>query len=150
MADFLDDLTSFWKEKGVAAAPHKATKEEIEAWERRYNVILPADLREYVTRVNGVQGGESLEFDHDLLSFLPLSAMCTEAEWTKAEGQSGMFVFADYCISCYWWCVQLDNSPHEYTRIFFGGGPKKNILLANSLSEFFDMYRNHPKRLHGQ
>jgi len=141
MSDFLDNLTSFWKTKGVTASAHKATEGEIDAWERRYNVVLPADLREYVTRVNGVQGGEKLDFDHEGISFLPLSAICAEAEWTEAEGRPGMFVFADFLVRCNWWCVQLDSSPHEHTRIFYGGGLKGNSFLTNSLSEFFDLIR---------
>jgi len=150
MSDFLGNLTSFWKTKGVATATHKATKVEIETWERRYNIVLPDDLRQYVTRVNGVQGGENLEFDHEGISFLPLSAMCLEVEWTETGGRPGMFVFADYLVRCNWWCAALDSSPHEHTRIFFGGGLKGNSLLANSLAEFFDLYRNHHMRLHGQ
>ncbi|HWG16672.1 MAG TPA: SMI1/KNR4 family protein [Acidobacteriaceae bacterium] len=150
MSDFLDDLTAFWKTKRVDTATHKATEIEIEAWERRYNVVLPADLRRYVTRVNGVHGGENLDFDHEGITFLPLSAMCPEAEWTEVGGRSGMFVFADFLVRCNWWCVQLDSNPHEHTRIFFGGGLNGNRLLATSLSEFFDLYRNHHMRLHGQ
>jgi hypothetical protein len=155
MPDFLDELTSFWKTKRVATAAHKATEAEIDAWEQRYKIILPADLRNYVMRVNGILGGENLEFDHEGISFLPLSAMCPEAEWTEHEGQAGMFVFADLLVKCSWWCAALDSSAHEHTRIFIGGGlPLQNRLVASSLAEFFDLYMNdhmaiHPRRLEG-
>ena len=144
MDDILDELTSFWRKHGIATAAKQATVAEVEAWERRYSVILPTDLREYVLRVNGILGGETLEFDHEGLSFLPLSAMCPEGEWTEFEPQQqGMFVFADFLAKCHWWCVALDGQPHEQTRIFIGGGlPIQNRLVTSSLAEFFELYMN--------
>jgi hypothetical protein len=149
MSDYLDQLTSYWKEKKVETAADKATTAEIEAWELRYNVVLPTDLREYVKRVNGIRGGEHLEFDHDCISFLPLSAMCPEEQWSKYAPPSNMFVFADCLIQCYWWCAALDSLPRECTPIYLGGGlPGQYHLAAKSLAEFFNIYMNDPRRLH--
>jgi hypothetical protein len=143
MSDALDELIGFWKRHRVDPAAEKATASEIEAWERRYKVVLPSDLRDYVLKVNGILGGENLEFDHEGVGFLPLSAMCPEAEWTESGAQPNLFVFADFLIRSHWWCASLDNRTHERTRIFLGGGPAKmNRLVADSLAEFFDLYMN--------
>jgi hypothetical protein len=142
MADFLDELTAFWKRHGDAPAAKIATSAQIEEWEQRYSVVLPADLRSYVTRVNGIFQGESLEFDHEGMSFLPLSAMCAETEWTESGARPNMFVFADFLIRSHWWCAALDEKPHEHTRIFLGGCGTKNHLVASSLAEFIDLYMN--------
>ena len=144
MDDVLHDLTSFWKGRGVAAASKQATVAEIEAWERQYNVILPSDLRDYVLRVNGILRGETLEFDHEGISFLPLSAMCPEDTLTESEPRRhDSYIFADFLVKCHWWCAALDDLPHEKTRIFIGGGlPTQNRLVANSLAEFFELYMN--------
>ena len=150
MPDVLDALLDFWKTNGTSPAAHKATGLEIDEWERRYEVILPTDLREYVTRVNGTFNGEALEFDDELISFLPLSAMCPEDKWwPNLRARPGMFIFADYLISSSWWCAALDSSAHEHTRIFLGGGAGENRLIASSLAEFFDLYMNRSSRLHG-
>jgi len=156
VADFLDELISFWQRHKVTAAAKKATAPEIEAWEQQYNVILPADLRAYVLRVNGILHGELLEFDHEGISFLPLSAMCPEDQWTESEPRRhDRFVFADLLIKCQWWCMALDDQPHKNTPIFIGGGlPTQNTLVASSLAEFFDLYMNdhmaiYPRRPEG-
>jgi cell wall assembly regulator SMI1 len=149
MSDYLDELTNFWRRKNVDVATDKATVSQIAEWERRYSVVLPADLRDYVLRVNGILGGEHLEFDHEGLSFLPLSAMCTEGEWTESESTPGRFVFADFLIRSYWWCAELDDTPKQYTQIVLSAGAHgKTRLIANSLSEFFDIYMNDHSRLH--
>jgi peptide/nickel transport system substrate-binding protein len=141
MPNVLDELTSFWKEHGDASAAEKATPLQIEAWEQRYNVVLPADLRDYVMRVNGILGGENLEFDHEGISFLPLSAMCTEAEWTESTGKPNRFVFADFLVKCHWWCAIIDDTSRERTEIYLGGcGSQDDRPIASSLDEFFHIY----------
>jgi hypothetical protein len=152
MADIFDVLIGFWKRHGVDPAAERATAEEIEEWERRYKVVLPVDLRDYVMRINGVLRGETLEFDHEGISFLPLSAMCPETEWAGPAGaRPNMFVFADFLVRCHWWCAAIDDRPQPHTRIFIGGGsPKTNRMVANSLAEFFDLYRNDHMRIYPQ
>ena len=145
VVDSLDNVTRFWKRHGVATAAERATAAQIEEWERRYEITLPADLRDYVSRVNGIFRGEALEFDHEGLSFLPLSAMCPEADWTEFGGRPNMFVFADFLIKSHWWCVALDNEPHQHTRVYLGGCGTKDRIIADSLSEFFDLYMNDHK-----
>jgi hypothetical protein len=142
MGDVVNNLTEFWKRRGVAPAAEKATVTEIDEWQRRYKVVLPTDLRRYLLKVNGILNGEVLEFDHEGISFLPLSAMCRQDEWAE-PGESDRFVFADFLIRSHWWCVALDDRPHEETRIYIGGGlSAQNRLVAGSLSEFFHLYMN--------
>jgi SMI1 / KNR4 family (SUKH-1) len=146
MADVLDRLASHWKQHRVALAAAKATSADIAAWEAKYGVRLPDDLVAYVKRVNGNFGGETLEFDHEGMSFLPLSAMVPEKEWSEQYDGAGMFVFADMLVQCYWWCVHLTPEPSERTSIFLRGS--RLCLVAESLEEFLDAYIDGATRIH--
>lgn len=149
MQDVLDRLARYWERHGVEPASHTADPDEIEAWQRRYSVLLPRDLYEYVSRVNGIKRAEQFEFDHEGLSFLPLSAMCPEQDWVKGNRMSGMFVFADFLISSYWWCASLDLNVRDHTPIYLcGGKPESNRLIADSIPEFLILYMTQHSEIH--
>src|ERR1700749_1877889 len=100
--DVFDRLLEHWRLCGEKPATSKANVDDIAVWEAKYAVRLPDDLREYVTRVNGILLGEQLEFDNNLNTLLPLSAIKPESEWSNREAPSNRFVIADHCISCFW------------------------------------------------
>jgi hypothetical protein len=146
MGDVLNQLVEYWYQHDSKPSEQKATVADVTGWEDRYSVRLPNDLREYVMRVNGSRQGEQLEFGDDLISFLPLGAMVPEAEWTKHESKSGLFVFADYLISSYWWCIELTKQPAQLSRVYVRGSALK--LVASSLHEFFSAYMENATRIH--
>jgi hypothetical protein len=150
MADVLDRLVKHWQRQNIAPADHTATPSEITEWESRHGVRLPDDLRKYVSKVNGFRDGELLDFDEECFSFLPLSAMQRESEWSGRPSNPSRFVIADYMIQCYWWCAELDNEHHSTTRIYRGGGAteRDNSLVANSLEDFLDLYIEKSRTLH--
>src|SRR5271156_2591161 len=111
MADIFDELLSFWRRRNVEPSASKATFDYIRVWETANHVCLPDDLREYVLRVNGIRGGEELEFEHELMSFLPLKAMVPEKTWSSEYDGKDMFVFADMLIQSYWWCAHVSATP---------------------------------------
>jgi SMI1 / KNR4 family (SUKH-1) len=146
MGDVLDQLVEYWRRQGVASAVARATLDDTAQWEERFGVCLPRDLREYVTRVNGMLNGEQLEFGDDFMSFLPLSAMMPEAEWSKHYSEPDLFVIADFLISSYWWCVRLTPHVSEHSQIFVRG--TKLALVASSLEEFLLAYMSGSKTIH--
>jgi hypothetical protein len=150
MADVLDRLLEHWRHRQEKPAASTATLDEIENWERKYGVRLPDDLREYVLRVNGIHCGEELEFDNNLNTLLPLSAMKPECEWWSGQTSSNRFVIADHCISCFWWTVDLNAEPRPETAVFLSGASDgKPRLVASSLDEFLEMYITDAAALYG-
>jgi hypothetical protein len=146
MADVLDQLVEYWQRRHVAPAAVIASSEDIVQWEEKFGVKLPLDLREYVTRVNGTFAGEELEFGEDMMSFLPLSAMVPEPQWSKYHHEPGLFVIVDYLISSHWWCVRLTPDVEEHTQVFVRGTRLK--LVASSLEEFLLAYMSDSRTIH--
>jgi SMI1 / KNR4 family (SUKH-1) len=146
MADVLDQLVEYWRRQRVIPADVTATPEDIVQWEEKFGVRLPRDLREYVIRVNGIFKGEELEFGEDMMSFLPLSAMVPEAQWSKYHNEPGLFVIVDFLISSHWWCVRLTPDIAERTQVFVRSTRLK--LVASSLEEFLLAYMSDSKAIH--
>jgi hypothetical protein len=146
MGDVFDQLVEYWRRQGVASAAATATLEDIARWEERFGARLPRDLREYVIRVNGTLDGEQLEFGDDFMSFLPLSAMMPEAQWSEHYNEPDLFVIADFLINSHWWCVRLTPHVSEHTQIFVRG--IKLTLVASSLEEFIRAYMSGSKAIH--
>ena len=146
MADVLDQLVEYRRRQRTIPADVTATPKDIVQWEEKYGVRLPRDLREYVIRVNGIFKGEELEFGADMMSFLPLSAMVPESQWSNDHNEPGIFVIVDYLISSYWWCVRLTPDGGEHTQVFVRGTRLK--LVASSLEEFLLAYMSASKAIH--
>jgi hypothetical protein len=150
MSDVLDRLLEHWRLHGVKPAALKANADEIASWEAKHAVRLPDDLREYVTRVNGILSGEQLEFDDNLNTLLPLSAMKPESEVSNREAPSNRFIIADHCISCFWWTVDLDAKRHTETVVSLSGTSDGKLqIVAASMAEFLDMYIANSPTLYG-
>jgi hypothetical protein len=119
-----------------AAHPsYPANENEISAFEQRYEVCFPTDLREYVRTLNGMVN----EPDDGEFRFVPLIQMCPETD-LSVTGSAGKLLFVDYLQLCYWYCIELDRQKKETTRVFLGGTLDENRVVANSLTDFFRAY----------
>jgi hypothetical protein len=87
-----------------------ASQSELVAFETRYSVSLPQDLRAYFTTLNGSESGRNGPMDDQLLSFWHLSEIrslvehCPGVPIPHAESY---FVFADYSIDVHEYVVRL-------------------------------------------
>jgi hypothetical protein len=144
----LTQLTKHWKEHGASVSGVVATEEEIVEWEQKNAIRAPDDLKNYLLGVNGMSLTAHGEMDDDFFRFLPLSQMKPEIE-ISTSGRAGRFVFVDYLQLCYWYCVELDSTERETTRVFLGGTskPEEARLVASSLSEFFQLYMENQRSL---
>lgn len=145
MSDLFERVRLHWKKEDAGVASATATSEEIAAWEQRYSVSMPEDLRAYVTQLNGTFNAEAFDFGDGLTSFLPLKAMVPEHDFDDRFSNPNMFVFADYMISCYWYCAEVTGKKQEQTRIFMGANQPK--LVAESIEEFLEAYIAGAKRI---
>jgi SMI1 / KNR4 family (SUKH-1) len=82
MREVFKRLSKHWLAHNTRPTSSLASQDDILQFQERYGVRLPADFKEYVLRVNGNHLGETLETDSTGFSFLPLSAMQTEQQWS--------------------------------------------------------------------
>ena len=69
--NLIDQVKDSWLSNGIKIRPGAALK-QIEAFEVKYSVRLPLDLRAYFMAVDGMEPGE---MDPGMFAFLPLSAV---------------------------------------------------------------------------
>jgi hypothetical protein len=134
---FLSKLKKHWQELDLAHAAG-ASAAEIVAFEERYSVTLPTDLREYFRELNGFAIGHEGASDLDLISFWHLD------EVEQGKGENGdIYYFADWSIDACLYGIQLTSSMTS-TPVFLdcGGFGKRNDLvkIAPSFSEFIAGY----------
>ena len=125
-------LRDSWVGRGVAVNP-PAPSAAVEAFESKYQLRLPPDLRDYFLTVNGMLDGES---DDDLLSFWPLESLVPAADepelWPGVPDPSVCFAFADYFIVSNVFAIQLSRSDAS-TPIYVNDDPTP---VAHSFAEF--------------
>ena len=131
-------LKTFWLRQGVKLRPG-AIVDEFTAFEARYNVRLPEDLREYFAAVNGFDGSEHWITDDEVITFLGLDEMKPLSEYwsTIVADSDSYFVFADYSLSAHVYAIRLDTSgrANEVVVVY-----DRLIKVAGSFSEFMTSY----------
>jgi hypothetical protein len=115
----------------------------LNSFERKYGVVLPADLRDYFLSVNGMPDGVS---DEALIRFWTLEEVKPLPEgapaYAKAEyikNPESVFLFADYSLWAHAYAIRLTAEPVESNELFVIGG-KSAISLFASFSELVDSY----------
>src|SRR5262249_45683667 len=107
MSNLGQPLVDLWRGAGLTIRP-PAGQEAIQAFESKYNVVLPADMREYFLTVDGMED----ELDPGMNRFWPLEMVKpVEEELSECHkdrlAYPGCFVFVDHCIWCLAWAVRL-------------------------------------------
>ncbi len=111
------------------------------AFENKYDVRLPDDLKDYFATVDGFDDSDS---DENLFTFLPLAEVIPlDESWSLETPEAkSYFVFIDYCISAHVYAIRLTNdislgNPVITTYV----KPDENpIQIAGSFSEFVQGY----------
>jgi cell wall assembly regulator SMI1 len=138
MVPSAEALKTFWLRQGIKLLAG-AMVGELTAFEGRYNVRLPEDLRAYFAAVNGFDDSEHWMTDDEVITFLGLDEMKPLSEyWSPIVADSDCyFVFADYSLSAHVYAIRLDASGRQnevvvvYDRL---------IKVAGSFSEFITSY----------
>jgi hypothetical protein len=148
-------LKHYWDSLDLESAPG-VSDHNLEAFECRYDVRLPGDLREYFSVVNGtghmcgepVKTGTGQLYDHEFFSFWPLELVRPLnqdfPEAGVAEHES-FFLFADHSIWAPVFAIKLSRDrtvTNVVINLFQGGGIDREV--SNSFSEFVEDYlRDH-------
>jgi hypothetical protein len=140
-------LKNHWLSLGVkvnAGVSH----DELDAFESKYQVVLPADLRDYFLTVDGMVEGV---MDHGCFSFWSLNAVKPIPDESPnysdpyIKDARSFFVFADFLIWSHAYAIRLAATDAANTIFMIGG--ETPIKMYDSFSEFVSAYLSDPDRL---
>jgi len=121
----------------------RATEDDIQAFEQRSNVRVPADLREYFQRLNGIDAAPGF------FRFFPLSRLIALKSPSFATFETDRyFVFADYMMGTWYYAIYLGEDQFLQNRVILPDLPGPPILASN-FSEFIELYLTDSARLYG-
>jgi hypothetical protein len=142
VTDLLANLKDHWRQQGISHGP-PVSRAQILEFEARYGVSLPADLRAYLTALNGSELGRNGPMDDQLISFWHLSEIRPlseeHPESAIPHGRS-YFVFADYSIDVHAYVIRLSPDPRAPAPVMVALD-ELLIEVAPSFSAFIERYR---------
>jgi SMI1 / KNR4 family (SUKH-1) len=141
--DILERLEQHWCQSKIQRnliGSARASQQEINAFEQKYDVVLPADFREYFLRLNGI------EEDSEVFCFWPINRLRPVDLKTFNVLQAGQyFYFADFLVECNYYAIYLGNDPFFQNRVVIPDS-SKNCIVAQTFTEFLEVYlRDDPK-----
>lgn len=148
-------LKRHWKSKNLRIA-HGASKQDLQTFEARYGVVLPKDFRDYFLSVDGMLQIANHECDPDGFGFYPLvrvkNVVEEYAELSKmtpsnASNPQTYFVFVDYLQWSWAYAIRLSNDVSQLNEVIHVGTIRPKVI-ANSFSEFVDMYLKDARELY--
>jgi hypothetical protein len=156
MSETLNGLIARWRGDGLNPV-QGAAPAAIESFESRFGIVLPSDLREYLSTRNGMLPGYPNDIDKEGFAFWPLerirpiSTGPDKIPWNSGlPDASKCFLFADYLHWSWAYAIVLSRESSGSSPVFIVGveHPKK---IADSFSEFARLYlARSPALLAGQ
>jgi hypothetical protein len=140
-------IRSYWLSIGVKVQPGAST-EELEAFERRYGVRLPDDVRAFLQVVNGFEEGEwdteMVEW-YSISRWAPMDAPAHQPSAASRLPDAACFVFADYCLDAFLYAIRLSPGPDQQNHVMgWAGLDPPSWQMANSFSELLEAYLRDP------
>ncbi len=144
MPSEIDLFLEYIKTQEEDVIGHPATEQEIAEFEARHGVNLPADVREYFLKINGINP----EGSFITLEALNKWVLMVESGFTIPEyiiEQLGdadkYFRFGGYDISVWDWFIRLDSDSVTEPSVVVLFQYHKAKKIASSFSEFLQKYR---------
>ena len=133
-------LLEHWKAAGILA-PEAAGNDDVRRFERQYRVVLPDDLRDYFTSVNGTKHGWNGQDDEHAIGFWHLHQVRTfEEEGISDDDDAGCtFIFAKYAFGFATYGVRLSENASEPTSVV-ARFPYGQFKVAQTFREFVIRY----------
>ena len=127
------------------------SESELTAFENKYKVHLPEDLRDYFSFVNGMSDGE---MDDALFRFWmlnevePLSKANPEyAGPDYIDAADSVFLFADFLLWSHAFAIRLSPEKEKQSNTVYVIGVSPAKPIAGSFSEFVEIYLTDNERL---
>ena len=141
-------MVDHWTRNGVAPPLPGVDAAAIAAFERRFGVRLPADVRKYFLTTNGT--GDFM--DGAFFSFWPLQRVKPLHEMWMSVGPvraayPGCFVFADHSVRRCEFAVRLGDSPQRAGPVFriSESSNPSGEQVAPSFVDFMERYMEEPE-----
>lgn len=118
-----------------------ASESQMAAFEQKYGVRLPADLRDYFETVNGFDLNKTGWCDGNCFSFFALEEVVPLSdEWWKDPDGDHYFILVDFLISSHVYAIHLGDNPESESPVFVAYSKDRPIRIAESFSEFVEGY----------
>lgn len=142
--DLWQKLIVFWQRCGLVVQPGVEAV-DVQAFEAKYGVILPPDLRSYFEAANG--SGVELTSDSAFCRFWPLEEVkLVEDQFPNLHpdrsAYSGYFHFADHSVWMNAYAVRLSQPSGPVISV--AGAADTGRTIADSFTEFIEMYLSDP------
>jgi hypothetical protein len=139
-----------WRKAGVHVGPG-ASLESIDLFQKKYGVVLPTDLLEYLLFVDGTGAEFSDDFVtsfHCLADFIPVHDYLNDSRGVVYPGRYAYphcFVFANHMIDSWLYAVEITTDPMQPAPVFrVMDSEVQSKALAGSFREFMTNYANDP------
>ena len=133
-------LRQYWLDTGVQVLPG-VSLQQLDAFEKRHGVLLPPDVRDYFSTVDGMPDCES---DGDFISFWELARLepVRNDLNTRLRAPVGAryFYFADWSIDAHRYAILLSRTPGEATTVVSTGVASGGGVCAPGFRQFVDLY----------
>lgn len=118
-----------------------AAASQIAAFEEKYRVRLPADLRDYFETVNGFDLTKTGWCDDNCFSFFPVEEVVPLSDWWwKDPDGDHYFILVDFMISSHVYAIRLGENPDSESPVFVAYSKDRPTRIAGSFSEFVEGY----------
>jgi hypothetical protein len=140
-----------WRRSNIVIRPG-VSQSDIAAFEAKYGIALPPDVREYFS----VADGTGDDMDEGLYRFWPLAEVqpvhdvLVSERFTYSDRYSypDCFAFADHCIDCWEYAVRLTKDSSQPAPVFrVTGGDPPGEQMATSFREFMELYADNPDNI---
>lgn len=138
-----DTLLRWWDATGAGIKTRCVSASEIERFEQRYAVRLPASFQDYVSAACPV---EDPSYDNELTNWWPFESLCTVAEGYEHElapaisrYRDKLVLFADYSIWCWGWAINCAAGVDQ-GKVAVIAGNAHDRFVADSFGSFVNKY----------
>ena len=145
------ELQHFWMETRAGILTEAIPEQRVVSLERRYNISLPDDFRQYLRLSSPV--GETM--DNELVEWWSFERIRNIPDQYPHElgpqitndGRQYLF-FADYCIWCWGWAISCA-SDQTRGKVALVAGTTYDKFVADSFTDFVQRYVSNPKAVIG-
>ena len=136
-----EKLAERWADQRIPTAK-PVPLNTIVLFEQEHGVTLPADFREYLLKINGM---EPRRYDEDLVAFLSLDAIDEPQNVKHISRDEVAITFAEYSLFCHWYFIRIvpGFSP---SQVFVTNGETCR-QFAPSFEEFVKQYLDDPTKV---
>jgi hypothetical protein len=141
MTHIIDQIKARWSSQGVAIPPG-ASHERLDAFEKRFGVSLPADMRLFYAAVNGM--GSADQMDENMITLRDIDSVVSCRRFVRAEKLAtnprlaDYYVFGGMNLGLPHFCIGLCGANNDVVALWKAKARHERICF--SFSEFLSLY----------